>query len=1674
MGKSASQKTRVTEYRMSMHLGICQGPVDSVRRIFVDEKVAWSGNAANAQQIAINSPELFGGLKKEGGVGGIAYLLPGEDDQVLPGGLASRMGRPGSDCPAYRGVTSIFFVGEVGSSSSGIDWASDRGDYQGYIGELDREVRGAGATYKGFYWGHNTPFIRPVAVEVEDYPRSLDLVLGTDLRRIGSDANPAHIIYECLVDDEFGMGAPDAAVDASGSFAKAAQTLFDEQFGLSMIWAQQSTIREFIQEVLDHIQGLLFIDPETGKWTLVLLRDDYDAATVPVLDMDNSILKTFQRKGWGDVANEVVVTYTNPENEKEETVSLQDDAAVSSQGGVTSTSKDFHGIRDRDLALRVCARELRQSTAPLAVLEVDVPRGSWQFKPGRVVRFDWAEHELNGLIFRVMRSTESATSAHIRVAFVEDVFSLSAPSVPAAPTTGWESPGSDPELVQSSQIFTLPYQLMSRTTLAAGSEGFVYPEALAGVMAYHESADVYEVETLSEVTRPNGMVVYEEIADREVATLGVLTSPLAAETESAIDEPPGADIGRTPVEGGFALISGADEARSELCLVKANPAGGWMLQRGIWDTVPRNWSAGALIWFFNSADEVADTSRVRGAGEVARYKLLARTSRGILNASAVPPTTGTVSDRPHRPSRPANVRVNGVQFGVIPTTGASDLVVTWARRNRLFEDAIPLAWDAGDVLPERGQTTNIRILDQDGNLIKAYLDLPGTEKTIPVSDLGGATAAFLQVFSARDDLASLQAAGFWLLADGVTEPSLPAGHDDLDPTLPGTDGIIQSPSDLGRNLCPDPYFQNPVLWGFGSGPWHSVGRLGSTYPGQMGAPKVALLSDEFYAGSAQQALATPIIGGLFAAGKQLELSARAMNVGGGVSTASLELTFHRSTDGEQVGDAAVLTWAKADPAEKSLTVEVPAGADARRFRVYNEDGEAWGGDFAITDVSLVEFDTAGSVDIRDRLNVVRDRVNAHFDQQNEFFDEALAQLTDASASALDESTLNWVRDPLFETGISAWKAFGGITLPSTGTPRGVLCSWPVSGPGIDPVRFLRWPGRKSVGDYSTIQAGFTASGLLNTQTLYLRAAWFDEAEAFLGFGEIAQGSAGVIEGVIEAPENAAFVEIHVFPEADAEGQASFILTEPTAAYALPGQSEPNPFVAPQDEVVTALHRMSQVVSGLVRKVLNIRAETRAGRAGYRELHEVVANETGARVSALTQLATDFNTELGNYYTSAEADQLFMTESGVNGSIAAYDLSLNTSFTNTLEGYTTRAYADQTFVTQSDVNGSIASFDLNLNTSFTNALGNFYTKAEADQRFYTSSDVNGAIASYDLNLNTSFTNALGNVYTKAEADQRFFTSSDVNGAIASFNLNLNTSFTNALDNVYTKAEADQRFYTSSDVNGAIASYDLTLNTSFTNTLAGYVTSSYAAQNFVTQSGLDGAISTWEVSGGTTLGNFYSSYQQTAQSVDGISSNYSLVLDANGVITGMELNADQTGASIKFRADTFTIWTSGTASQAPFQVVGGVVKMTNVEVDTIKANSVVTESLNGNAVTEAVAVSGNSGASLSTAFTTVASLNYQSKAGGRIRVAFTIKVGNGATQNVGCEIHVVTPGGTRVFNRMLTKQYEDTISATFSMFNIPAGTGNYQLRVRHQGGQSSTNPVPVPDARTYDLEVEEAKR
>lgn len=570
--------------------------------------------------------------------------------------------------------------------------------------------------------------------------------------------NPVHFIFEALTNGVWGMGEPTANFDID-KWNAASQTVFNEGYGIAYKWDQQESIEDMIGNVLAHIEGMVGVRPSTGLIEIKLIRGDYDVDTIVTLNRSNFRITDFMRKTYTETTNEIVVRYTNALNEDTDSVSIQNSANIAIQGGITTSTKTYDMFRSAASAMKAAQRDLRTVSAPFATIEGDADRSVWDLMPGDVVKLDYPEpgYEMDGLVCRVLKVDSGKNGTpQIHLNLSEDVFSLPVLGYSTPAASSWENPTLAPTPVTKNAVVTPPLWLLNESG-EVSSEEFDYPQTCAIILTATGNRSINQV-NLNAVTRSaNGDETDTVVGNVAPVGTSYLQTPLAVEFVSS-------NITFTSVVGNvqpaanvFVLIGDKGETVNEIALITGSSETGWTLARGMFDTIPRAWSATSTVWFFTTNSLIFDLTE-RSAGSSVEYKLTSVTALGELALTNAPDVSYTLTERPYCPLRPANVMVNGsANSSQILPDGSDSIAVSWCRRNRLLESPVATLWTDGDMTPEDGQTTVVKLFDTSGNIIKSYTGLTGVSLIIPVTDLGDTTNAIIQVSSERDGFESIMA-----------------------------------------------------------------------------------------------------------------------------------------------------------------------------------------------------------------------------------------------------------------------------------------------------------------------------------------------------------------------------------------------------------------------------------------------------------------------------------------------------------------------------------------------------------------------------------------------------------------------------------------------------------------------------------------------------------------------------------------------------------------------------------------------------------------------------------------------------------------------------------------------------------------------------------------------------
>ncbi len=426
---SSETLTKGFRYFIGIQFGLCRGVIDNVRGIWIGEERVFTGAQA-AGVIAINEPDLFGGDDLgQGGVVGDFRVFVGTEVQAASTYLSAFQAE-GGDTPAYVGTAyGVFEQGNIGNSTT----------------------------------------IKPWKFEVRRIPDNAG-ALSADQLVNGADANPMAVIYELMTDTDWGLGFPSSDIDLT-NFQTTATTLKSEGNGFSFQLESPLEASELLREIERQIDGIVFLNQQTGQWQVKLARNDYVIGNLREVNEGNIVdLINFTRGAWSDTTNQVRLQFVDPQLDFKETFALaQDMANVRIQGGVNvSVTENYPGIKNATLANSVAWRDLRTLTYPLAKATFVMDRSFWDVTPGEVLRWNDTELGIANLPMRVSRiDLGELEDNKVKLDVVQDIFQFSAGVFGDPIPTEWTPPVDTLVAFPSAQqlAFESPRGFISRDTL---------------------------------------------------------------------------------------------------------------------------------------------------------------------------------------------------------------------------------------------------------------------------------------------------------------------------------------------------------------------------------------------------------------------------------------------------------------------------------------------------------------------------------------------------------------------------------------------------------------------------------------------------------------------------------------------------------------------------------------------------------------------------------------------------------------------------------------------------------------------------------------------------------------------------------------------------------------------------------------------------------------------------------------------------------------------------------------------------------------------------------------------------------------------------------------------------------------------------------------------------------
>ncbi len=418
---------RIVAYKYGgyFHMGLCLYPsfcdvwlfrhwLGEKVLVYADDQTYVTAGTPTAQQLDDGNDtdeglDFFGGKGKGGSVEGFRYWYTGgatqskvaiyDDWEESPEFAAS--GLETGLIPAYRGFVTVF---------------------------LD-----------SYFFGES-PQLPPVTIETE-----VRTTFSGINNHVGDgyfgDVNPAAAIYLILTDLWAGLGISTNYVDIP-SFEEASNTLNDEDFGIACVIAGQDA-KEAIDEILRHIDGVIFQDHSSGKLKIKLIRNDYSVGSLFQLDASNVVsVDQYATQTWAETYNRVRVKYQDRDRGYKEAIATKQDLSnYTLQVKLRVADFEYPWIKRLSVAMTVAERELRAVSIPRRMLKVVCNREAILLRPGDAFKFDWPEYGISDMVFRV-RTIDLGTLSDNKVTIeaMQDVWDASGSSATTHPTSSLPLP----------------------------------------------------------------------------------------------------------------------------------------------------------------------------------------------------------------------------------------------------------------------------------------------------------------------------------------------------------------------------------------------------------------------------------------------------------------------------------------------------------------------------------------------------------------------------------------------------------------------------------------------------------------------------------------------------------------------------------------------------------------------------------------------------------------------------------------------------------------------------------------------------------------------------------------------------------------------------------------------------------------------------------------------------------------------------------------------------------------------------------------------------------------------------------------------------------------------------------------------------------------------------------
>ncbi len=516
-----------------------------------------------------------------------------------------------------------------------------------------------------------------------------------------ADLNPAHLARDMLISPR--CGGDGDTTQIAPNFRTVAQTLYDENFGLTVFWDTPSD-RDGVREMLERtVACAIYRDRATDLWDIKLIRPDYNPANLFTFDR-TTIVKWVsgpETPLQDDLPNQITLTYTRRDNGQEAALTQTNPAALQAmtRPRIINEKVEMPEITKPELANTVLLRELAARTQPITRGAIRVTYVPTNINRGDAVIVDDPLVGINNLVMRVLEIKEGPPDDPSVVLYLsQDVFQLPM----TVPATAADDPATTGRLSQAA----VPADVILIEELTYFDGVFARGQATADqVLAANPDAGFWAM-TGNQPTPAHNTGRVVEFNGASWIDLGSAFLMPVWQLSAALGKDAGADVQFTAtvtgregeIVAGQLLQIGSELVRVDNISVNGAVAT-FAVGRGCLDTVPALHAAGAYVFAPRSYTRIDPTERT--SGEIITARLLTQTSSQTLDINLATSQTTTMNSRAIRPLPVGQLKVSNA-YTVIGTQSGT-VNVTWVHRDRLLQTTpAVLDHDDASIGPEAG------------------------------------------------------------------------------------------------------------------------------------------------------------------------------------------------------------------------------------------------------------------------------------------------------------------------------------------------------------------------------------------------------------------------------------------------------------------------------------------------------------------------------------------------------------------------------------------------------------------------------------------------------------------------------------------------------------------------------------------------------------------------------------------------------------------------------------------------------------------------------------------------------------------------------------------------------------------------------------------------------------